>query len=120
MIRWDRKGFAARTGFTGVKEGSALRAKIIDRPKKTLQRFSRLAGGCAVAVRCPALVWCLRNNMNELRSILLAEDNPDDVEPTLAGLTKLNLASAPFDKSAPFGPSSTNHRPKPCESQTEP
>ncbi len=31
--------------------------------------------------------------MNELQSILLAEDNPDDVELTLAGLTKLNLAN---------------------------
>src|SRR5438046_7369778 len=31
--------------------------------------------------------------MNELRSMLLAEDNPDDVELTLAGLTRLNLAN---------------------------
>ena len=31
--------------------------------------------------------------MNELQSILLAEDNPDDVELTLAGLTRLNLAN---------------------------
>jgi CheY-like chemotaxis protein len=34
-----------------------------------------------------------RNDMNELRSILLAEDNADEVEQTLAGLTKLNLAN---------------------------
>ncbi len=31
--------------------------------------------------------------MNELRSILLAEDNPHDVELTLAGLSGLNLAN---------------------------
>ena len=31
--------------------------------------------------------------MNELRSILLAEDNLDDVELTLAGLSALNLAN---------------------------
>ena len=31
--------------------------------------------------------------MNELRSILLAEDNPNDVELTLAGLSGLNLAN---------------------------
>jgi len=56
MIRWDRNGFAARTGFRDVKEGSALLAQVIDRHKKTLQRFSRLAGGFAVADGCPALV----------------------------------------------------------------
>src|SRR5436189_3055655 len=41
MIRWDRKGFAARTGFTDVKEGSALLAQVIDRHKK---RFSAFPG----------------------------------------------------------------------------
>ena len=129
-MRWYRKGFAVRTGFRDVKEGSALLAQAIDRRKKTLQRFSRFAGGFAVAVGCPALVERLigrdffereqqderiqklqcraaldfcsrttslemrapaasegeirtgqqlgrRNNMNELRSILLAADNPE-------------------------------------------
>jgi hypothetical protein len=41
MIRSHRKGFAARTGFTDVKEASALLAQVIDRHKK---RFSAFPG----------------------------------------------------------------------------
>jgi len=56
MMRWERKGFGAPTGFRDVKKASALLAQVIDRQKKALQRFSRLAGGFAVAVGCSALV----------------------------------------------------------------
>ena len=70
MIRWDRKGFAARTGFTDVKEGSALLAQVIDLHKKTLQRFSRLARGFAVAVGCPALMRRLIGPRITLGSLL--------------------------------------------------
>src|SRR6266700_3776426 len=39
MIRWNRKGFAARTGLTDVKEGSALLGQVIDRHKERLSAF---------------------------------------------------------------------------------
>src|SRR5438132_990160 len=56
MMRWDRKRLGPPTGFSDVKKASALLAQVIGRQKKALQRFSRLAGGFAVAVGCSALV----------------------------------------------------------------
>ena len=71
-MRWNRKGFAAPTGFRDVKKASALLAQVIDRQKKTLQRFSRFAGGFAVAVRGSALVERL------IGRDLIVREQPDE------------------------------------------
>src|ERR1041385_2036791 len=55
-----------------------------------------------------------RRKMNERRSILLAEDNLNDVEQTLAGLSGLTgTSSAPFDVWVVFGPGPTSPRSQP-------
>ena len=50
----------------------------------------RPLGGGSVGAR---VVNCGMNRMTELRNILLAEDNPNDVELTLSGLAELRLAN---------------------------
>jgi len=60
MTRWDRKGFAALTGFREVNEGYAPPARGIERRENTHQRSSSLTGALPLRPE-PLFAWGVRS-----------------------------------------------------------